>query len=90
MHTSPFHDTLIAYKINMLQFHAMQLLAATDTTVSGFRIYPGIHGDPENITSVVSTDPSGKDKLSDIYSTSAINSGPCPTSCDATSPIPGH
>ena len=85
---SPFHDTLVAYKINMLQFHAMLELAASDTTISGFRIYPGIHGDPDPITSVVSTDGSDKDNTTDVYSTSAAGSGPCPTSCDSGSPIP--
>ncbi|MCX6251489.1 MAG: hypothetical protein NTX61_12140 [Bacteroidetes bacterium] len=90
LHT-PYHvDTLFAYKINMLQFHAMQLLAASDTSISGFRIYPGIHGDPQPVSSIVSTDLSDKDNTGEIYSTSSINSGPCPTSCDAGSPIPSH
>lgn len=77
----------VAYNINLSQLNAMNLLRNSDSTLTGFRIYPGVFGDPTNVTIVVGVDGAGDDNTSTIYTTGAAGTGPCPTVCDAESPI---
>jgi hypothetical protein len=76
-----------AYNINLEQLRAMNMIAMNDSTVAGFRIYPGVFGDPTDVTVVVGVTGSGTDNTTTIYTTSATGTGPCPTVCDGTSPI---
>ena len=85
MDTNTIHvDTLKAFTINSEQFVAMQLISS-DTSVHGFRIYMGKDDRGKPVRIVVGT--GSPDKLDKIYVTSDEASGPCPFSCDVSSPI---
>jgi len=85
MDTNTIHvDTLKAFTINSEQFVAMQLISS-DTSVHGFRIYMGKDEKGKPVRMVVGT--GSPDKVDKIYVTSDEASGPCPFSCDVSSPI---
>jgi hypothetical protein len=90
--TALYCDTLRAWTISREQYDAMILINNNASPISmpsnGFRIYPGVDVSLGQIGIVVGVDVSGKDAVSGtIVSTAWANSGPCPTQCDATSPI---
>lgn len=77
-------DTVKGIAINADQFAAMQLIANSDTSVHGFRIYMGM----DSITPVRMVVGTGSpDKVRTIYVTTDENSGICPRVCDNESPI---
>jgi hypothetical protein len=77
-------DSLKAFSINNDQFTAMKLIAASDSTVHGFRIYMGM----DSLTPVrIVVGTGSPDKTNMIYITNDLNSGPCPWACDSQSPI---
>jgi hypothetical protein len=78
-------DTLIAFTINAEQYNSMVMIAKSDPTVHGFRIYMGIDSVKTPVMMVVGT--GSGDKGNPVYGTSSLNSGPCPRVCDRTSPI---
>jgi hypothetical protein len=77
-------DTLKAFSINLQQLNAMNLIAKSDPSVNGFRIYMGIDGKTP-VRMVVGT--GSPDKTGLIYSTNEVSSGPCPRLCDEASQI---
>lgn len=84
LNTPESADTVKAFSINADQFTAMKLIAKSDPTVHGFRIYMGI----DSITPVRMVVGTGSpDKVNIIYVTSDVSSGLCPHICDKTSPI---
>jgi hypothetical protein len=83
-------DTVGVFKgftLNLEMLNAMNLIAAADTNVKGFRIYMGVFGDPTDVGIVVGTDDAGNDNSSNIYTTPGTGVGPCPDVCDDESPI---
>jgi hypothetical protein len=77
-------DTMQAYSINPEQYNAMKLIAASDPTVHGFRIYNGM----DSLTPVrIVVGTGSPDRTKVIYATSDAGSGLCPYICDKSSPI---
>jgi hypothetical protein len=83
-------DTVGVFKgfnLNLEVLNAMNLIAAADTNIKGFRIYMGVFGDPTDVGIVVGVNGSGDDNTSTIYTTPGTGVGPCPDVCDDESPV---
>jgi hypothetical protein len=77
-------DSIKGFSISSAQFTAMKMIAESDSTVHGFRIYMGLNGNmPVRI--VVGT--GSPDRVESIYTTTDENCGLCPDICDDSSPI---
>ena len=79
----------LAYTVNLPMLDAMNMLRNSDSTLAGFRIYPGVFGDPTDVTVILGVDETASDDTTTIYPTGAPGSGPGPTICDSDSPIAG-
>ena len=77
-------DTVKAFSINAEQFSAMKLIAQSDSTVHGFRIYMGMDS-LAAVRIVVGT--GSPDRTKTIYVTTDFGSGLCPYICDKSTPI---
>ena len=84
--TSP--TRIKAFYIDIHQLDAMKLLLNNNRTLAGFRVYLGKTTGNNRVGIVVGVDSRGLDVATRaIYRTDSPQSGPCPTVCDATSPI---
>ncbi|MCX6251491.1 MAG: hypothetical protein NTX61_12150 [Bacteroidetes bacterium] len=82
-----FPKSLKGYAIDKDQVDAMIKLLA-DPAFFGFRVYNGEDFSHRIIAVVVGLTSDGKDiTTKPIYLTSTLNVGPCPTSCDNSSPL---
>ena len=77
-------DPIVAFSVNRGQLNAMNYMLENDSTITRFRIYMGVYGDPELVSMVVSVDEEG-DNTENIYKTAP--GGPCPDQCDLESDI---
>jgi hypothetical protein len=84
--TSP--TPIKAFYIDLKQLDAMKLLLNKNSTLAGFRVYLGKTPGNNQVGIVVGVDNRGLDVATKtIYRTDSPQSGPCPTVCDASSPI---
>ena len=78
---------LIGYTLSLEQLSVINMLVKQDSSIGGFRIYPGVMEGPMAMTMVLGVSTTGSDVTSYIYATGASGVGPCPTVCDQDSPI---
>ena len=82
-----FNQVIKGFTIDKTQLNAMNIIAAENSTLTGFRIYMGKDNKSLNIAIIVGINSNGKDAVTNtIYKTDAPGN-PCPPVCDATSPI---
>ena len=78
-----------AVVVDTTQVRVMYNIMVRDHSLAGFRIYLGYPAplSKEKIGIIVGMDNREHDVTSTIYQTAGAHVGPCPTVCDATSPI---
>jgi hypothetical protein len=85
--TPPVNAVIKGFSITKEHLAALNNLSNENPALTAFRIYMGYDASAGNIGLVVGVDGSGQDITTSIYRAAAGSSGPCPTVCDANSPI---
>jgi hypothetical protein len=84
--TAPINAVVKGFSITKEHLTALNNLSNENPGLSSFRIYMG-NDAGGNVGIVVGVSSAGTDVTTSIYRAAAASSGPCPTICDASSPI---
>jgi hypothetical protein len=87
--TAPINAVVKGFSITKEHLEALNNLSNENSALTGFRIYMG-NDNNGNVGIVVGVNSAGSDVTTSIYRVAAGSSGPCPTICDASSPIISH
>lgn len=85
--TPPVNAVVKGFSITKEHLAALNNLSNENPALTVFRIYMGYDASAGNVGLVVGVNGSGQDITTSIYRAAAGGSGPCPTVCDANSPI---
>lgn len=84
----PMNMVYRAFTINKSQFEAMKVIGREETGLFGFRIYPGLDADKNNVGIIIAVTEGGKeDTTRGVFRATSVSSGPCPDLCDTDSQI---
>jgi hypothetical protein len=86
--TTPLNARLKGFAIDKAQATVISSMLTATPSVAGFRLYFGNDPSGNRVAIIVGINANGSDLTNNIYTTRAsANVGPCPTVCDANSPI---
>ena len=83
----PYTSKMKGFTIDKAELNAMNIILGADPSAAGFRFYFGTDASGTGVAIICGTDAKGSDITGSIYSAVSNNIGPCPTVCDAGSPI---
>lgn len=84
---SPSNSVFKGFAINRDELAAMNNLVNENAGLAGIRVYMGNDNTLGKVGILVGISNTGADVPTSIYRSPAVASGPCPTICDAASPI---
>jgi hypothetical protein len=87
---SPYSSKMKGFTIDKAELTAMNAILGVAPSAAGFRIYFGTDASGTGLAIICGIDANGSDMTGSIYSAPTSNVGPCPTLCDAGSPISGQ
>jgi hypothetical protein len=83
-------EKIKGFAIDNCLFNTMNLMMTAAPAPTGFRIYLGADASGVRFWVLCGVDAAGADMTTNIYSAKSNMVDPCPTVCDAHSPVPGQ